>query len=785
MSTIDTAKRQQGERRVRTLTSASLARRIVISVMLGMSLILTIFGLVSSWTVDQMVQSAYRERLLLAKTVAGHVDDILLYSQGELTRTAESITIDSTGQIDEDQREFLRRASHDIGTFATIALVSDNRGVLWIDPPGAQLRGGLLNHPILTGALETGLIQIGDLPGIQGDNGPLACLSVPVFDGTGRVSAVLLAEVNPRDRTLSLIPVSQIEEAASITLMEADGAIVAGTPLDPGDVVAHRLLLTDLIASASPGVVIHATRDSTPSHLVAYAPVPSLPVWGVVVEQARDVAFAASQDFQRHLLLAGVIALVTAISLAWLDARRVTRPLQTLAAVAERFADGQLDEPVHIQRKDEVGVLARAFETMRLQLKRSLREIEAYNRELAERVQLRTREVEERNRQLAAANSIAATVSSSLETEQILAHALERVLDVTGLECGNFLLTTPRNREDGVEVARIGPPLGDERCGDDCLCAEAMRGAVPLMARDIRSDARATVCQKAGLRSVVAVPLRAQEQVLGVLFLGSTTERSFEQRDIDTLSAIGQQIGMALANARLYEEVQAREQARVRLIEQIIDAQEGERQRIARDLHDSTGQSLSAIIMGLEAMEEIDASDGAQLTQRVERSMELARSALTDLRQLIFDLRPIALDDLGLVSALRAYADRHLGEQGVKVTFETKGMRERLPSQLETTLFRVLQEAVNNVAKHAQATAVSIRLLRTGDDFAAVVEDDGVGFDPATVQRPTHPGKGLGLLGMRERVEMLGGTVQVASTPGTGTKVAMTLSLSGFEGRAQ
>lgn len=766
---------------MRTLTSKSLARRIVISVMLGLSLILTIFGLVSSWTVDQMVQSVYRERLLLAKTIAEHVDDILLYSRGELTRTAQLLALDSTDQISADQKEILLRASHDMGTFATIALVGSNGNVIWIDPPGASMAVGMLDSPALTTALKTGATQIGELPGPTAGTGPLASVNVPVVDGTGRVSAVLSAEINPRDRTLSLIPASKVEEAASMALMNTDGRVVAGTPLDPRDVHAHRLLLSNLMSTIRPGVVIHSAWANTPGHLVAYAPVPSLPTWGVVIEQSRDVAFAASQDFQRYLLLAGVVALVTAISLAWLDARRVTRPLQTLAAVAERFAAGQLDEKVRIERADEVGVLAHAFETMRQQLKRSLDEIESYNRELAARVELRTREVENRNRQLAATNAIAATVSSSLETNAILVHALERVLDVTGLEYGNFLLARSTGNGAMGELDRIGPPLGNRQCENDCLCTKAMREAIPVLARDVRSEARATVCHEAGLKSVVAVPLHAHEHVLGVLFLGSSTERSFEQRDLDALSAIGQQIGMALANARLFEEVQAREQARVRLIEQIIAAQEGERQRIARDLHDSTGQSLSAIIMGLEAMEEIGTSDEARLTQRVERTKELARNALTDLRELVFDLRPIALDDLGLVPALRAHADRHLGERGVLVSFESRGLKERLPSRLETSLFRVLQEAVNNVAKHAYARSVSIRLLRVDKEFTAVVEDDGVGFDPTTVHRPTHPERGLGLLGIRERIEMLGGSVQVESAPGAGTKVSIHLSLSGFE----
>lgn len=767
---------------MRRLASRSLARRMVISVLLGLGLILTIFGLVSMWTVEQMVQSVYRERLLLARTVAGHVDDIFRYSMGELRWAAQSLAVDPAGQMDESQKEALRRSSRDIGSFATIVLVGERRQILWSDPPDAPVGPDLLNHVALIAALENGVGQTGELASALGDGSTLAFLAVPIKDTSDHVRAVLLAEVDPRDKLLSLIPGSEIEQATSVSLMNATGAIVAGTPLEPRDVAAHQMLLLRQIELAVPAVATHEARDHRASHLVAYAPVASMPSWGVVVEQPKDMALAASQDLQNRLILAGVIALVAAVSFAWLDARRVTRPLKALAAVAERFSTGQLDQPVSVQREDEVGALTRAFEGMRQELKRSRDEIEAYNRELAERVQLRTREVEERNRQLTATNEIAATVSRSLQTDEILDHALRRVLDVTGLDQGSFLLR--KDGDDGLRDERdtIESPLSGQKCRGDCLCAQAMRTGVPAVAQDIGVVCNATACQKAGLECVVAVPLCAREHVLGVLFLGSRQKRSFGQRDIDTLSAIGQQIGMALANARLYEEVQTREQARVHLIEQIITAQEGERQRIARDLHDSTGQSLSVIIMGLEALEEPDSCDPSLLTPRVKRTREVAKRALIELRELVFDLRPIVLDDLGLVSALHVYADRHLGEKGVHVSFESVGMKERLPSQLETALFRVLQETINNVSRHAQATVVRISLLRSESDFTAVVEDDGVGFNPDAMRRPTRSDGGLGLLGIRERIDMLGGSVEIRAAPGAGTRVVVHLSLSNFEG---
>jgi len=184
-----------------------------------------------------------------------------------------------------------------------------------------------------------------------------------------------------------------------------------------------------------------------------------------------------------------------------------------------------------------------------------------------------------------------------------------------------------------------------------------------------------------------------------------------------------------------------------------------------------------------DALEEIDPNDSARLTQLTGGIRELARSAVIDLRRLVFDLRPIALDDLGLAAALRAYANRRLAERGVHVSVETIGMKDRLPSQLETALFRVLQEAINNVAKHARATSVRIELLRMNQDLAAVVLDDGIGFDPSAIHQPTHTGEALGLLGIRERVEMLGGSLNIDSSPGAGTRVHLRVPLADLEGR--
>lgn len=765
------------------LAPLSLSRRIVASVALGLGVTLVVFALVVLWTIHDSAEAAYGERVTLAQTLGTRVDDVLRYALVSLEREAADLTIETGRPLTEAQRRRLADLRFRVGSFAILSVTDAEGMASWTDPSESEVAlGSPLYHPSLRRVLQTGEPQITELPSLVDPATVFACLAVPLRDSSGRVAGVLMAELDPHHPALNLLPSGAVGDAIFVQLMNDAGRLLAGTAgFSPAMAMQHRALLADLIAARAPGYRIHGERPDSrvASHIVAYTPLSQLPSWGVVLEQPSDVILALPRRLQQRLVFLGLAVLPLAMAAAWLGARRVVRPLKHLTAAAERFAGGKLEEPVSLDRADELGMLARAFEAMRQQLTRSRVQIETHNRELEQRVEARTKEIEERNRQLASANAIASTVSSSLKAEEILARAMERVLEVTGLEHGRFrLLPGGANCQGQADRDFVASPLVSTICSAACLCGRSAKLSVSLVARDIHAEPEAVVCQEAGLKSVVAVPLSAQEQVLGVLFLGSAGERSFEQRDIDTLSAIGRQIGMALANARLYEEVQEREQARVRLIEQIISAQEGERKRMARDLHDSTGQALSAVIVGLQAMEEIDALDAVRLAKRLLSTRELAEAALADLRGIVLDLRPIVLDDLGLIPAIRAYAEQHLGERGVRVHFVATGLKERLPARLETCLFRALQEAITNVAKHARANAVRVQLARANAHVTALVQDDGVGFNPTAVHHPSHSGEGLGLLGMRERIELLGGSVRVASSPGSGTRIEIVAPLA-------
>jgi signal transduction histidine kinase len=222
------------------------------------------------------------------------------------------------------------------------------------------------------------------------------------------------------------------------------------------------------------------------------------------------------------------------------------------------------------------------------------------------------------------------------------------------------------------------------------------------------------------------------------------------------------------ANAQL----RAREEDRSQLLRKVITAQEDERKRIARELHDETSQDLAVLGMGIEAAMEAVRSGKAP---RLEEVKALAVRTLEDVHRLILDLRPSVLDDLGLLSAIRWYGDRALATRGVSVRCEF-GDLPRLPPETETALFRICQETLSNVARHAHATAVLVQVGMDGGDVLVEIEDDGKGFDAGEVAR-RQGRRPWGLLGIRERAEILGGTARVDSSPGSGTRVEVRVPL--------
>jgi signal transduction histidine kinase len=218
----------------------------------------------------------------------------------------------------------------------------------------------------------------------------------------------------------------------------------------------------------------------------------------------------------------------------------------------------------------------------------------------------------------------------------------------------------------------------------------------------------------------------------------------------------------------LERQVQDRTETVRRLLGKVISAQDEERRRIARELHDGPAQDLAALLVALDTLQ-VPTSRVADRDGLMRRVRAQTHGTLQDIRRLLVDLRPSALDDLGLVPAVRWFVETRLTGLNIEAEVATVAAQRRLPPELENVLFRLVQEAVNNVVKHARPQRLIVRLDLSGPVVVALVEDDGLGFDPSAVQRTKN--NGLGLAGMHERAALAGGTLEVVSRPGQGTRV--------------
>ena len=383
---------------------------------------------------------------------------------------------------------------------------------------------------------------------------------------------------------------------------------------------------------------------------------------------------------------------------------------------------------------------------------------------------------------LSALNTIANVVTKSLDLETVLNSALETTLEIMQCGIGGILLLDDegqtlsyhanRGLSDGY-TQKIQLRLGQGISG------RAAESGESILVEDISKDSRAffpDLIAEEGIRSFASVPLLSKKKVLGVLNVTSHEAGKITAASVQLLESIAAQIAIAIENARLHQEVQQKEEIRGELLQDIFSIQEEERKRIARELHDETSQVLASLTGNLEAVASLLTDKDQKTIAILKKAQALSVQLLDGTNRLIYELRPTLLDDMGLIAATRWLITNILEEAGVTVTFKTVGTVRRLDPQVETTLFRVIQEAVNNIARHAEAKKASIRLLFKKNSVMVRVKDNGPGFDVDEALRSKERPRGLGLLGMRERVELIKGTLNITSNL-TGTEVIIEIPI--------
>jgi two-component system NarL family sensor kinase len=379
-----------------------------------------------------------------------------------------------------------------------------------------------------------------------------------------------------------------------------------------------------------------------------------------------------------------------------------------------------------------------------------------------------------RNHELSVLNAIARELNRSVNLGEALGFALAQVAELLDLRTGWIWLLGEASPEPYLAAARNLPPaLAENPARMDgsgyCYCLHTYKKGNLAGAANVNvltcSRLSGLVDGTDGLRYHASIPLYAGEKKLGVMNVASPGWRSLSPEDLQLLYTVGDLLAIAVERARL-----ADRSARLGAAE--------ERNRLAREIHDTLAQGLTAAALQLESADALldagqEASDRAR--ESLHRALSLTRTNLEEARRSVLDLRAAPLEGRPLSGALKILVERWEEETGIPARVKAVNGGRPLPPRVEAALYRICQEALANVARHAGAGRATVRLVATPQEVRLTVEDDGGGFDPSSVPAGRH-----GLLGMRERAAMLGGAFEVESAPGEGTRIEATVPLEGF-----
>jgi signal transduction histidine kinase len=480
-----------------------------------------------------------------------------------------------------------------------------------------------------------------------------------------------------------------------------------------------------------------------------------------------QVALAAEQDlseaFQAVYMIVGVnlsiavVAVLLAIVASLFITKSIATPLADLAGTAKQIAGGNLGRIAAVERDDEIGVLAQAFNSMTAQL-RDL--IDSLGRRIEERtraLQATNAVLERRALQLETSVHVSREITSILEIDTLMTQVVKLIRDAFGYYRVHVFLLDPEGRQLILRGSSgdTDPQLRQLEIDCKSINTRAVETGEAQMVNDVTQDVYYLPdAHLPDTRSELVIPLRLAHQVIGTLDVHSTATHAFTAEDALIIQSLGDQIAVAIENARLYN--QSRKLA-------VLE----ERTRLARELHDSVTQSLYSILLLTEGWRRmVSSGENASVEDYFSRIGKIIQLSLKEMRLLIHELRPPALERDGLVGALRQRLDAVEKRAGVEARFLMEDLIE-LPPRMEEELYRIAEEALNNALKHAAATAVTMRLCHEGASVVLEISDNGRGFDPEIA---LHSG-GMGLVNMRERVQQIGGSLTIASVPNQGTTV--------------
>jgi signal transduction histidine kinase len=605
---------------------SDLNTRVVVPVILALVLLVTGFALVGLQTLTESTEQTLQDRLVIAQVTADRVDDFL----GDTTRTLQVLVnesdLDPERPASETNQQALQRIYSRLDGIAHYAAMVNLQGMkVWSVPYRADIVGQDVSQALSIQKILAGADPIITKVFTLGEEAPSSAILIGIKGPDGAVRGLVCVALDLRHpRITGLLNPVGLGETGHAEIVDQNGIVLGTTRLDRlwtnvdrGEHFAALIQEGQTMVGRCHDCHSESNPDERQEDVVAFAPLTRAP-WGVAVRQRESEAMAYNHILRERVIVVGAIAILISVIVAWLVARRLIKPMRTLADACREIAAGDLDRPIPILGYDEISTCARCVEQMRGELRASVKQIEAWNRELEEKVRQRTKELEDAER------------------------------------------------------------------------------------------------------------------------------------------------------------------ARCELLRKLVVAQEDERKRLARELHDETSQGLTALAVTLETATRAPADRADQVKARLDATKPMVKALSEDIHRIILDLRPAILDDFGLVQAIDWYAETRLKPLGIEVTIWTVGFEKRFPSEVETMVFRIAQEAITNIVRHAQPRYVNIGLSFRDTHTMLFIEDDGRGFD---VESSTTVGDGrlsFGLMGMRERAALFGGTLRIYSGPGRGTRIVLEIPWEGI-----
>jgi signal transduction histidine kinase len=466
----------------------------------------------------------------------------------------------------------------------------------------------------------------------------------------------------------------------------------------------------------------------------------------------------------RSVTLITVLAAAGSLVMASLLTYLLTRPLLDLREMARKVAEGQLDARAPVWSNDEIGEVATAVNKMTDHLVASQAELT------------------QTNRRLAAINRIMMAVEQEEEIHDALYTILETTVDLLNLESGWVYLYDPErevfhlaswyNVPDALQASLL-----QEHQQAQCMCQTAMVDGMLPREPGVFHCQRTEACPGHALPCRhITIPIEARDQRFGLVNLLVNEEPFEDNAAYELLMAIGTQISESVANAWLRLKVRDQEMARQALLESLVEAQEEERVRLARELHDGAGQMLTSMLVRIKTLEKKESLPA--IRAGLDSLLDLTSETIEQVRDLSYRLRPAALEQFGLAVALRVLTEEIAAEAHLEASCRVDLANGSLRPGVEVMLYRIAQEGLTNVVRHASASQVAVDLTSTDQRITMRIKDNGCGFEP--YELTAKPGaRHLGLISMRERAALTGGTLNVQSRPGQGTTIIVSIPSQG------